>query len=155
MQNAILTQPTRRMRAMRDSDLPQVLLIERRAQAFPWPLSFFRQCLRHGCSCWVLTRGDLIQGYGVMALERGRAHVMNLCVRPEWRHRGLGKQILGRLLRIVRHRGIHAAYLEVRPTNRVARRFYKRQGFNQTGARNAYYPAKWGREDALILTRRL
>jgi len=155
MMNAILTQPTRRLRAMRESDLPQVWQIERRAQVFPWPLSFFRQCLRSDCSCWVLAQDSVIQGYGVMEWERTGAHVMNVCVRPELQHRGLGRRILGHLLRTARHRGLRAAYLEVRPTNRIARRFYKRLGFNQTGMRDAYYPTKWGRQDALILTRRL
>jgi len=155
MWNALLIPSSRRLRAMHESDLPQVLDIERRAQAFPWPRSFFRRCLHRGCSCWVLARDGLVQGYGVMVLEHNRVHVMNLCVRPGCRRRGLGRRILAHLLRRGRRRGAQAAYLEVRPSNRVARRFYKRLGFVRTGYRNAYYPSKRGREDALILTRRL
>jgi ribosomal-protein-alanine N-acetyltransferase len=42
-------------------------------------------------------------------------------------------------------------FLEVRPTNEVGRRLYTGYGFNQVGVRRGYYPARRGREDALVL----
>jgi ribosomal protein S18 acetylase RimI-like enzyme len=45
--------------------------------------------------------------------------------------------------------------LEVRPTNAAARALYARAGFVQLGVRRDYYPAKPGREDALLLGRAL
>jgi len=41
----------------------------------------------------------------------------------------------------------------VRTSNTIAIELYMKNDFNEIGRRNAYYPAKGGREDALILAR--
>jgi ribosomal-protein-alanine N-acetyltransferase len=46
-------------------------------------------------------------------------------------------------------------FLEVRPSNLSARALYARRGFRQVGVRKGYYPARKGREDALLLSRGL
>jgi ribosomal-protein-alanine N-acetyltransferase len=42
-------------------------------------------------------------------------------------------------------------FLEVRPSNSAARALYARAGFREIGLRRGYYPAREGREDALVL----
>ena len=42
-------------------------------------------------------------------------------------------------------------WLEVRPSNHVARRLYDSLGFIQVGVRKNYYPAEQGREDAVLM----
>jgi ribosomal-protein-alanine N-acetyltransferase len=144
-----------RMRDMSEADLAWIVPIERRAYPFPWPATFFRKCLRSRCICRVMERGGTILGYGVVAVENRRAHVLNLCVRPEFQGRGLGTRLLTHLLALARRRGARYALLEVRPSNYAARGLYQRLGFVRSGVRNRYYPAEAGREDALILTRPL
>jgi ribosomal-protein-alanine N-acetyltransferase len=46
-------------------------------------------------------------------------------------------------------------FLEVRPSNAKAQSLYTRLGFGQVGIRRDYYPARGGRENALVLTARL
>jgi [ribosomal protein S18]-alanine N-acetyltransferase len=41
-------------------------------------------------------------------------------------------------------------FLEVRPSNAGAQSLYGRLGFTQVAVRRDYYPARGGREDALI-----
>jgi ribosomal-protein-alanine N-acetyltransferase len=41
--------------------------------------------------------------------------------------------------------------LEVRTSNIAGCAFYRRHGFTQIGERTGYYPAKQGRESALVL----
>lgn len=144
-----------RLRSMRESDLPRIVSIERRAYPFPWPEYQFRYCLRNQFVCRVLERGGMIEGYGIMAVERNTAHIMNLCVRPESQGQGLGTRLLRHLLTLARRRGLKYAYLEVRPSNYAARSLYYRAGFSEAGRRRGYYPARTGREDALILSRAL
>jgi len=40
----------------------------------------------------------------------------------------------------------------VRPSNRAAQALYLRFGFRGVAMRRSYYPARDGREDALVLT---
>ena len=46
-------------------------------------------------------------------------------------------------------------FLEVRPSNPAAIALYHDEGFNEIGRRPNYYPAKKGREDAIVMAREL
>jgi ribosomal-protein-alanine N-acetyltransferase len=144
-----------RRRAMTEADLPEIVPIEYQAYPFPWPADFFRYCLRSGFVCRVLEHNRAVAGYGIFAVEQERAHILNLCVRPELQGRGLGTQLLTHLLTLARRRGARYALLEVRPSNYAARDLYRRMGFARSGMRKRYYPAHDGREDAFIMTRLL
>lgn len=154
------TKPVRRgtlarVRPMRLSDLGEVAAIEQRGYAFPWPRIYFRYCMKGGYECWVLEHGEVIQGYGVMAFERESAHILNICIRPESRRRGLGAQLLNYLLSLARECEVPSVTLEVNQLNRVARRLYRRAGFVKAGVRKGYYPGKQGPEDAVVMVRQL
>jgi len=43
-------------------------------------------------------------------------------------------------------------FLEVRPSNRAAQELYSRYGFRKIAVRRDYYPARSGREDALVFS---
>ncbi len=153
--SAILKDPLLHLRPMREADVANVLEIEVRAYEFPWTEGIFRDCLRVGYSCWVCeVDGDVI-AYGVMSVAAGESHVLNLCVRPDMQGQGLGRKLMERLLGIAGERKVDTMLLEVRPSNQAARRLYESMGFNEVGLRRAYYPARKGREDALILARTL
>ena len=47
--------------------------------------------------------------------------------------------------------GWNAIFLEVRPTNAAAQALYSSAGFVEIGRRKAYYRARIGREDAVVL----
>ena len=104
------------LRDMTEADLLQVAPIERRAYPFPWPTDFFRHCLREGFVCRVLEQDRMILGYGILALEKDQAHIINLCVRPEFQGRGHGTRLLQHLLNLARRHGARYALLEVRPS---------------------------------------
>lgn len=149
--SAILRDPKLRLRSMTTADLLTVHGIEVRAYAFPWSLGIFRDCLRVGYRCWVYLYGERIVGYGVMSLAVGEAHILNLCIDPEYQRRGLGRRLLRRLLNLAREGGADTAFLEVRPSNPGALALYHSEGFNEIGRRPGYYPAAEGREDGLVL----
>jgi ribosomal-protein-alanine N-acetyltransferase len=67
--------------------------------------------------------------------------------------RGYGGRLLEHLVGVARGYQAHVIFLEVRPSNPAARRLYLRHGFAQVGVRKGYYPARNGREDALLLSR--
>jgi ribosomal-protein-alanine N-acetyltransferase len=140
---------------MRDADLADVLAVETAAYPFPWTASIFRDCLRVGYCCWVCVFKHRIVGHGVMSVAAGEAHVLNLCVKPEYQGNGLGKRLLSHLLSLAARHGADTAFLEVRRSNSAALALYSALGFNEIGVRRGYYPSKGGREDALVLARDL
>lgn len=141
------------IRPMHELDVPVVVAIERSAYQFPWSEGIFRDCLRVGYVCRVVEADGDTAGYGIMSVGAGEAHVLNVCVRDEYRCRGLARRVLLYLLDRARIAGMYEAFLEVRPSNIAAARLYHSLGFEQVGVRRGYYQATVGREDAAVLRR--
>jgi len=151
--SAILKQPAMHFRPMQDTDLVEIMEIERRSYPHPWTRQIFNDCLRAGYCCWVCEQQGVIEGYGVTSIAAGESHLLNLCVRPESQQQGIGRKLLLHLISLARRQNAEMMFLEVRPSNRAARVLYESMGFNELGSRREYYPADKGREDALILAR--
>ena len=141
------------IRPMRVADVVDVVAIERSSYQFPWSEGIFRDCLRVGYVCRVMTVSRQVAAYGVMSLGAGEAHILNLCVAEVHRCHGMGRRMLESLIERAAAAGMGDAYLEVRPSNTTAIRLYLALGFEQVGVRRGYYQAASGREDAAVLKR--
>ena len=140
---------------MRAADLDAVAAIERGANEFPWSGEVFGDCLRSGHTCMVLEREGVVDGFGILEVRGVESRVLNLCVRRQVHGQGLGRLLLSSIIQSARRGGADTLTLEVRTTNRRARRLYESTGFHEVGIRRGYYPAARGREDALVLARDL
>lgn len=149
------TEAAASLRPMREADLDAVMLVEERAYPYPWTRGIFRDCLRAGYPMWLLEQQGVIVGYGVLSIAAGEAHVLNLCAAPGHEGQGLGARMLTALLKIARGHGAQRVFLEVRPSNPRAIALYQRSGFNEIGRRPRYYPARDGREDAIVMAMEL
>ncbi len=143
-----------RMRKMNESDLPEVLAIERQNYPFPWEQDIFTDCFKAGYSCWVCEEEDKVLGYCLMSIAVGEAHVLNISVDPAEQKQGIGRKMLEHLLSVAKGRA-ETVFLEVRPSNPRALTLYQNMGFNEIGIRKDYYPAENGREDAIMLAMQL
>ena len=143
--------PEPRVRPLALADLDAVDAIERDLYEFPWTVGNFRDSVAAGYSCWALHGVDGLMGYAVMMLGANEAHLLNLSIAAPCQRRGLASRLLEHLLRVGRDYGARVLFLEVRPSNLAARRLYAGYGFQQAGTRRGYYPARDGREDALLL----
>jgi ribosomal-protein-alanine N-acetyltransferase len=148
---AILKSALPEMRPLRVEEVSQVAALEARAYEFPWSEGIFRDCLRAGYNCWVLVSDSVIMGYGVLSVAAGEAHVLNVCVAPEYHGQGHGRRLMRRLIDLARWHRAERIFLEVRPSNPRAIQLYHTLGFNEIGRRPNYYPAARGREDALVM----
>ena len=141
-----------RLAAMRESDLAEVLAIEDSIYSHPWTRGNFADSLRAGYQCWTWRRDGELLGYFILLIAAGEGHLLNLSVAPERQRLGHGSALLGEATRMARARGANQVFLEVRPSNLGAKALYQRFGFRQVAVRPGYYPARDGREDALVLT---
>jgi [ribosomal protein S18]-alanine N-acetyltransferase len=139
------------VRPMSEDDVADVIAVERASYQFPWSEGIFRDCLRVGYVCRVVTVAEQVLGYGVMSVGAGEAHILNLCISEMYRCRGVGKRLLRYLIERATAAGMNEAFLEVRPSNVAAIRLYLALGFEQVGMRRGYYQAVGGREDAAVL----
>ena len=147
--------PQMALRPMNEADVAAVIEIERQAYPFPWTEGIVRDCLRVGYGCCVLELGAVLVGYGIIASGAGEAHLLNVCVREEFRGRGFGRVLIEHLLALATAASSTRVYLEVRPANVGAVRLYEALGFRQAGVRRGYYQTPAGREDALLMRRPL
>ncbi len=153
--SAVIETPTPSIRLMTENDLDSVMHIETRAYQFPWTKAIFRDCLSAGCTVWLCENTQDIQGYGVLTSGGGEGHILNLCVDPDYQQQGVGTTLLRALLGTAWIADVETLFLEVRPSNKAALGLYEKFGFNEVGIRNNYYPAKNGREDAIVLAKEL
>jgi len=149
--SAVLQDPMPVIRPMSTEDLASVILVETSAYSHPWSEGILLDCLRVGYSCWTCELGEQIVGHAVMSVAVGEAHLLNICISPEWQGVGIGRRLLRRMLRAAGDRDADTIFLEVRASNHGARGLYESEGFGEIGRRNGYYPATGGgREDALV-----
>lgn len=144
--------PRTSIRAMLPSDLKGVAEVEQAAYDFPWSLGIFRDCLLAGYHCLVFEVADVVSGYGIMSIAASEAHILNLCIHPSLHRMGYGRRMLDALLARATEAQVDHVFLEVRPSNEAALNLYQSVGFERIGIRPDYYQARFGREDAVVLS---
>lgn len=141
------------MRPMQDDDIAEVMAVELLAYAFPWAEETMRSCLKPGYSCWVCLQERKIIGHAIMSVAADEANILNLCIHPDMQGRGFGRKLLEQMLTLAHQQQANTAFLEMRHSNRTASSLYDAMGFNEIGVRHNYYPAKKGREDAILMAK--
>jgi ribosomal-protein-alanine N-acetyltransferase len=140
-----------RLRPMSEADLPRIHRIELASYEYPWSLGNFADSLQAGYSMWVREAEGEVIGYYAMMAAAGEAHLLNLTIAPIWRRHGLGRDLLDHCLARACDHKAESLFLEVRTSNTAAIALYHSSGFVDLAVRQGYYPARDGREDALIM----
>lgn len=138
-------------RAMQVEDLPAVMEIEENVYEFPWTLGIFNDCLANGYLTTLYIYQHKILAYSVAQYVVDECHLLNLCVVQGVRNQGLGAKMVQQQINQARKNDMGSIFLEVRASNVAAIHLYEKLGFNEIGLRRDYYPARNGREDALVL----
>lgn len=144
-----------RLRPMDEADLSRIHRIELASYEYPWTPGNFVDSLASGYSLWVREAEEEIIGYYALMAAAGEAHLLNLTIAPAWRRHGLGRELLAHCLANARDYHAENLFLEVRISNAAAIALYRSSGFVDLAVRRGYYPARSGREDALIMRRDL
>ncbi|SDX60204.1 ribosomal protein S18-alanine N-acetyltransferase [Paenibacillus sp. CF384] len=138
-------------RLMTMSDVKTIVAIEQESFTSPWTEEAFVNELtnNHFARYMVMDYEGEVLGYGGMWTIMDEAHVTNVAVREPYRGRGLGEMLMVELQRAAVMFGSKRMTLEVRVSNEVAQRLYRKLGFEPSGVRPGYYSDN--KEDALIM----
>jgi ribosomal-protein-alanine N-acetyltransferase len=92
-----------------------------------------------------------VAAYIVARETAGELHINNVAVREQYRRRGIGRALLGRIVKEAERLGVKAAFLEVRHGNLAAQALYEQCGFKAIARRSNYYSNPT--EDAVVMSR--
>lgn len=141
-----------RLRDMTIDDVATVVDIERASYTVPWSEATFRGLLRRRDAEMVIADADgAIVGYAAFWCVVDQGELGNVAVDAMWRGTGIGARLVEEVIHRAARRGVREVFLEVRPSNAVARRLYEHLGFRPVGRRRNYYQAPV--EDAIVLRR--
>lgn len=133
-----------------NDDLSEILAIEERVHQSPWSQAIFARTLASGKKIYVVVWAKRVIAYGVVSIVVDEAELLNLSVAAQFQGQGVGKHLLAYILKVLSNNAVQV-FLEVRESNQVAITLYESLGFCELDRRVNYYPAKGGKEDALIL----
>lgn len=140
---------------MTAADLDEVMLVEQRIHRFPWTLGHFRDSLAAGHDGWLHREDGKLAAFAVTMAVVDETHLLDIGVVPERQRSGLARALLEFLCAEARRGGMMRMLLEVRWSNAPAVAFYRQAEFIEIGRRRGYYPAAEGREDAIVMARKL
>ncbi|MBS1005322.1 ribosomal protein S18-alanine N-acetyltransferase [Levilactobacillus brevis] len=127
------------------TDIPEMIDIERAVYAgkAPWDATAFANELRREKDrlYLVIRKNDRLLAFiGSTFDERTRdAHITNIAVLPDYQSRGLGRFLMGIMIKKARHLNYKIVSLEVRVSNKNAQKLYRDLDFEQTGIKRGYY----------------
>jgi ribosomal-protein-alanine N-acetyltransferase len=121
-------------------DMPEVLDIERASFEFPWFEEEFIRCLRQrNCIGMVAEHAERVVGFMIYELHKTRLHILNFSVAADVRRRGVGQQMIEKLLGKLSSQRRTRITLEVRETNLAAQLFFRNSGFRATSVLHEFY----------------
>lgn len=137
---ALKTQLPVHIRWMIRRDMPDVLAIENGSFEFPWSEEDFIRCLRQrNCIGMVAEHNERVVGFMIYELHKNRLHILNFAVPESLRRRGIGTQMIKKLIGKLSRERRNRIMLEIRETNLPAQLFFRDLGFRAVSVLRAFY----------------
>lgn len=138
------------IRKMLESDLAEVMLIEKGTFSEPWNKEDFCSSISNSNNGYlVAVIQESIVGYCGYWGIAGEGYIYNVAVKKEFQRRNIGIVMMKKLMKQAPDNGIGNFTLEVRLSNKAAISLYKRLGFEQAGIRKDFYTKP--KEDGIIM----
>lgn len=121
-------------------DMAEVLQIEDESFEFPWLEEDFIRCLRQrNCIGMVAEHDDRVAGFMIYELHKTRIHLLNFAVAEQMRRRGIGSQMVDKLIAKLSVQRRSSILTEVRETNLGAQLFFRENGFRAVSVLRDFY----------------
>ena len=138
---------------LRPEHIDHMERIEVECFSVPWSREALEEELENPMAQYVVCcdpDGNVV-GYIGSRIVMDSADITNVAVRPQYRRRGIARQLVGRMLEQMAAKGVTGVLLEVRESNLPAQNCYAQAGFTVVGRRKNYYELP--KEDALLMGR--
>jgi ribosomal-protein-alanine N-acetyltransferase len=121
--------------------MAEVLAIEAESFEFPWLEEDFIRCLRQPtCIGMVAEYDERVVGFMIYELINTRTHqIHNFATAADYRRRGVGSQMVAKLIGKLSDQRRTRIALEVRETNLSAQFFFRSSGFRAVSVIRGHY----------------
>lgn len=144
--------PQTQITTFNNNDVDNIYPIECAANPFPWTLKTLQSCIGGRYITKQLVVNNNLVGFYVGDLVIDELTLMEICVHPDHQGKGYGQLLVDDFLSVAKENHVVKCHLEVRAKNIAAQMLYIKNGFMQVHRRTGYYPAKFGYEDALVMS---
>ena len=126
------------LRPMTETDVPQVLDLQRELAFQDWNEKQFLSEIRASYACCVVCESKkTLLGYAIFHLMGPDSELLSIATRESEQRKGIGSQLLNAGLKQLT--AGDQCFLEVRDGNTKARAFYEKHGFKLYNVRKKYY----------------
>jgi len=139
-----------RIRPSSSDDLATILIIESLTNKIPWTEQQFLSSAEVGHHSVVIEEKEGVVGFAIYSPIVPESHLLNIAITPSHQGRGLGRQLLQKVILQNQLLGVKSLTLEVRVSNNSAISLYESEGFLKDAIRPDYYSGVV-REDALLI----
>lgn len=132
-------------------DIDDVVEVENNCFSIPWSkASFLREIENNEVALYLVAKIEN-KAVGYIGVWRiiDEGHITNVAVHSDYRGLGIGSMLVSELLSLCKKDGINSFTLEVRKSNDIAQKLYRKYGFEERGIRKNYYEDN--KEDAVIM----
>ena len=148
-----------RLSALTESDIEQILSIEKISFKQPWSSKLFyeelsiKDAFDYVVKLNSSDRPESVIAYLCSRITGSEMSILRIAVLTEWRNSGIASWLLNRCFETTLTKGVTTVFLEVRESNNAATALYSKLGFMPVGKRPGYY-SETG-EDALVFMKKL
>lgn len=139
------------IRKMEVTDIQQVMEVEISSFKSPWPEDIFYQEVVNNdhAHYFVMEVDKKIVGYAGLWIVIDDAQITNIAVMPNYRGHKLGERLFQYIALQATRMGVKRLSLEVRKSNIIAQKMYRKFGLVPGGIRKGYYSDD--QEDAIVM----
>jgi len=139
------------VRTMVEEDIDTLVMIEEACFATPWTRQSFLHELHENpyANYFIMELDGIVIGYCGLWLVIDEAHITNIAIVPEYRGHKYGDLLFSAVVEKAKEAGAIQLSLEVRVSNVIAQKMYRKYGLIPGGIRKNYYTDN--QEDALVM----
>ena len=142
------------IRNMIEADILSVAELESNIFSDAWTIQGIRDTFEQKQAIVVVAEEkNVVVGYCVLYYVLDEAEIARVAVDEAFRRQGLGFHLLDDVCDFCKENHIERLLLDVRESNKNARAFYEKYGFQADGVRKGFYEQP--KEDAVLMSKRL